>query len=387
MDKRTKWALGATAFAGGVVGSLVLNLLIFAIKPVMADELKTITAQELTITDAQGKTRVKIDANGIKLLDDKDNGRAVLMLSGAKQQLKSPDKAGTYLGPEGMVFADDKDNMRAVLGLVDGTPEMYMLDKKGNLRIALNLSAGDTPAILLGDEKKAVSLRLSDDGNPVIAMGEKDKRIMTLYADHLQFWDEDKAFPKVTMGLWGDGHSGISFQGDNGKYAGMRLTKEGFPEVVLDGDSSKINMSAGASSKIELEGPAGIYLDDTKGKTRTRLELTEGDNPIFSLWDGNGKIRTAISLAADGTPGIKLSDVKGDLRASLFLSADSSPGLDLLDSNGKRRVMIGLTDNGAPAIDLRDDKDKGRAFFFLKPDGSPIIRLLDDNDRSLWSAP
>jgi hypothetical protein len=80
-----------------------------------------------------------------------------------------------------------------------------------------------------------------------------------------------------------------------------------------------------------------VAIQDSSGRTRLLLGVSEGDAPGIHVLGPDGNTRVMIALGSDGEPGIIMSGEGGTTRLSLSLLGDGSITLNLQDPEGRPR--------------------------------------------------
>jgi hypothetical protein len=190
-------------------------------------------ASQLSIVDSSGSTRVKIDAQGLHLLDASGKER----LSAAFDK-KSHEPSFKLLDPGGnarlsaymtksnaYVSLYDARYTRAILGLVNGKyPQLWFGDANGNRRLEIGMT----------DETKAA------DSVPYFSLGNKQAKTLTLGPYGLSVQDL-KGTRRMYVGTTTAGIPTFEF------FDAAR-TQRGFFGVYADGTSGALLKNASGTS-------------------------------------------------------------------------------------------------------------------------------------------
>ncbi|MEO6810353.1 MAG: hypothetical protein ABI353_14650 [Isosphaeraceae bacterium] len=100
----------------------------------------------------------------------------------------------------------------------------------------------------------------------------------------------------------------------------------------------------------------------------------------FVLGGATGEPAT-LFMDHNGQPVFSLNDSHGKSRLALTLTQDGRPRISLRDKDGKRTILMDEGTDGSPALTLFDQREKCRLVLLLKRDGSPYISLFDKNSQ------
>lgn len=188
-----------------------------------------ISTRQLTITDASGTARVKLDANGLHVLDARGRER----ISAAFDKTSQPsfslkDATGrnrfyTYLDAKNNQAYEDFNDAkypRMILGFVNGKfPQMWFGDNAGNRRAQIGMQADtDVPFVGLGNANGTNTDTLGPFGLSVAS----SKGVRRLWAGlssggtpQFQIFDESKD-ERAFFGSYSDGTEGTYFKNSSG---------------------------------------------------------------------------------------------------------------------------------------------------------------------------
>lgn len=159
MNRKMSLQVWLIALCAGFMGSVVAERWTL-VQPVIAQgpsqSVKLIEAQELRITDKDGKVRI--------MLSTKPNGSAALMVVGKSSKswvgIGLEDDDRPYVG-----FGDINAQTTASLGIEkDGSPLLEMKDRARKGHVVLGLGNNGYPSLYLsgGDERESAALHPQD---------------------------------------------------------------------------------------------------------------------------------------------------------------------------------------------------------------------------------
>jgi len=186
-------------------------------------------ASQLSIVDSSGSTRVKIDAQGLHLLDASGHERlsAAFDKKSGEPSIKLLDSAGTehlnaYMVKSNAYLAlDDAHYTRAILGLVNGKyPQLWFGDASGNRRLQIGMTddTNSVPYVGLGNTKSTQTATLGPYGLSIQDLkGIRRAYIGTssTFLPTIEIFDASKN-ERGFLGMYADGTSGAFLKNASG---------------------------------------------------------------------------------------------------------------------------------------------------------------------------
>jgi hypothetical protein len=230
------------------------------------------TAAPFAVADSAGRTRVRLDAGGLHILDA--NGKERIMV-------------GFNASGQPVVHLNDKTGLtRESMYLTTAqVPGLQQYDAKSNTRATYDLNASGAEIEFKGQE----------GGDRYYVIGSD--------LPHLVFGDAGR--PQRT-------YLGLTTQGDGL----LRMFNKDAKEVMsIEGQANIpfIRMSEGGTERLYLGVSTQNYglltLEDTAGQDQ--VELQGGASPFMRLSDGSHQARAYMGIYDDGTSGLTIWGADG----------------------------------------------------------------------------
>lgn len=125
-----------------------------------------------------------------------------------------------------------------------------------------------------------------------------------------------------------------------------------------------------------------FVLENARGETCAKLEVSDEGEPCFSLSGRDGKRRIRIALE-DDAPIAEFFDREGNTRLLIEVNREG-PWVQFADKNGNSRLLLAQDTDSGPSIKMTDADDLTRMAVSLDDD-EPRIYLFDKNDNRFVS--
>ncbi len=188
MNKKN-WPVIAVAIVSALASSVVFHLLLFSIKPAVAQESEVIKAQKILLVDSKGVVRAIMgfanDEPLISLMDKSGNSRVEM---GTGRGFTIFDEKGNRRillavlpgGEPVFNLRDNKGNNRFTLLVTRDEGTVFSLANKGNRRIELGVLPNGASLFNLRDNKgnRRIDLGVLPDGEPIMTIYDANRKII-----------------------------------------------------------------------------------------------------------------------------------------------------------------------------------------------------------------